>query len=287
MHHQLRQRGSRPLTMVVCHPGQNFTRMCFFLIMMQLRVFYFCSFSKVCKTWRSFALSNTNIFMESRPPLLIVISLEDDKKDGDKEKNYCCMRDFEKRNYETNIPLPSCVNDFGLTCGYLMLFKNACHDFWLVNPITRHQLHFPACRLYGDDHPDKGILVFSPSISRWVFLILFGSTSKISFYIEGKRGWNHVSSTLPIFDLHAFNGKIYTLHTGCCLFELRLLPNPKFTFLITKNFPEPDMKTPEFVNSVENLCIIDRSSEALNKEVVKLDFGEMKWVNNTRICVFC
>nr|KAJ0196471.1 hypothetical protein LSAT_V11C700380520 [Lactuca sativa] len=64
------------------------------VVMMKLGVIDFVAVSRVCKSWRSVALSN---------------------------RNKC----------------------FGVTCGYLILFDEEYNDFWLVNPITRHELHFP------------------------------------------------------------------------------------------------------------------------------------------------
>ncbi|KAL7592703.1 hypothetical protein Lser_V15G32527 [Lactuca serriola] len=246
--------------------------------MMQLGVVDFLSFSRVCKSWRSFALSNRNNFMSSRPPMFISISRDASNK------NYCTMRDFEQKKFKTILSNSVHMTCYGLTCGYLIMFGNEGHDFWLVNPITRHELHFPPSPFYALAHPStvKGILVFLPSISRWAFVISYRFTTKISYFIKGKRGWNHVSSTLPILDLHAFKGKIYTIHADCCLCEMRLNPKPKLKLLETKNFQKPDLKRPEFVTSGEKLYIMNRSNlfgDPNANKVLELDFGEMKWVS--------
>ncbi|CAH1448989.1 unnamed protein product [Lactuca virosa] len=194
-----------------------------FLVMMQLRVVDFFAFSGVCKSWRSFAVSNRRMFMVSKPPLKIRI-----KPHANNQDCYIYLKeDFEEPMFKTILPHSAGRICFGLTCGYLILFSRETHGFWLVNPITRHQLHFPDFPLRVSALPTKqkgmraimGILVFSPSISGWVFVVL-SSKLWLSFYIAGKPGWNHVSSSLPIVDVHVFKGKIYTLHSDCSLGEL-------------------------------------------------------------------
>nr|KAJ0195372.1 hypothetical protein LSAT_V11C700348870 [Lactuca sativa] len=137
----------------------------------------------------------------------------------------------------------------GLSCGYLILFGEKTRDFWLVNPITRHQLHFPNVPTIKIDKEItiriRAVLVFSPSLNSWVFVMTSRATYEIWFSIaeegEGKGGaWNCVSSSFRIIDIHAFKGKIYTLtYAGDSwlrrhVCELRLDPPvPKLTLLDT------------------------------------------------------
>nr|KAJ0209181.1 hypothetical protein LSAT_V11C400174330 [Lactuca sativa] len=204
------------------------------LVIMQLGVVDFVAFSGVCKSWRSCALSNKKIFMAFKPPMSMQIS----NRAYDKEC-YCYLKDFEGRKYKTLLPHSSGRTCVGLTCGYLVLFGRETKDFWLVNPITRQELHFPDCPLYVDHDPPiiKAILVFSPSISKW----------------------------------------IYTINMGCRVYEMRLKPKHKLTLLEIKNFWMPHFLFPEFVSSGENLYVMNQSCEDLYK-VHELDFGEMKWV---------
>nr|KAJ0213349.1 hypothetical protein LSAT_V11C400174500 [Lactuca sativa] len=180
-------------------------------IMMQLGVIDFLAFSGVCKSWRSLALDNWNIFMASRPPMFLWISDRPYKKE-------CYLEDFEGRKFKTILPRSAGRICVGITCGYLILFGWKTKDFRLVNPITRHELHFP-CFPYNartNLKEFRGILVSSPL------------------------------------------GKIYTLNVGCCLCEMRLNPEPKLTLLQTKNFPKVVMLCPEFVSLDENLCVMYR-----------------------------
>ncbi|CAH1448991.1 unnamed protein product [Lactuca virosa] len=249
-----------------------------FLIMMKLGVVDFVAFSGVCKSWRSFAVSNKNTFMASKPPMKISIGPHVNKEDS-----YYLLEDLKERRFKTIIPHSSCRAYCGLTCGYLILFGWETHDFWLVNPITRDELHFPDYPLSVGAREEemwaiRGILVFSQAITGWVFLVLHGT---ISFCIAGKKGWNHVSSTLPIADLHVFKGKIYTLHAHCSLGELILdLKSEwkgKWTLLETKSFPKPDLYFLRLASSNEKLFVIGWVSK--QKMFMELDFGEMKWVS--------
>ncbi|KAL7591394.1 hypothetical protein Lser_V15G32983 [Lactuca serriola] len=250
----------------------NLSHDVFFLVVMQLGVVDFVAFSGVCRSWRSLALSNWNMFMASKPPMSICSRASN-------QDSYWYLEDFERRRFRTFIPHSAGRICFGLTSGYLILGGRETQDFWLVNPITRHELHFPGFPIYvrALEHLSiKAILFFSPSTSGWVFVVLH---RKISFFITGKRGWNHVSSTLPILDLHAFKGKIYILHTDYSVCELRLDPNwkRKWTLLETKNFPKPDLLYPQLISSGDNLYLMSLFSQPY--KVLELDFGEMKWVS--------
>ncbi|CAH1448975.1 unnamed protein product [Lactuca virosa] len=255
-----------------------------FLVMMQLGFIDFFAFSGVCKSWRSLAHANMNRFMASKPPM----SIRFNRYAAD-NKEIWHLNDFEGREFKIIVPHSAGKILVRCTCGYLIFMGKETHDFWLVNPITRHELYFPdhlLCVVIGDHEVIiKAILVFSPSISGWVFVMLYRKVSspyskgkgKISFCMEGKRGWNQVSSTLHILDFHAFKGKIYTLHTDFSVSELRLNLNgkPKWMLFKSKNFTKPDLSHPELVSSGENLYVMDRLSP---HKVLELDFGEMKWV---------
>ncbi|CAH1434365.1 unnamed protein product [Lactuca virosa] len=236
----------------------------------------------VCKSWRSLSLSNKNMFIASKPPMLMRISTRANEKE-------CFLEDFEERKFKTIIPHSEGRTYFGLTCGYLIFYGRDTKDFWLVNPITSHELHFPNFPSYLNCYglSFSAILVFSSSISRYVFLILKRFTYQIWFSIEGKGDWNDVPSTLRIRDIHAFKGKIYALpyaHSGSIrwevrdLFEMRLDPEPKLTLLKAHNFLLLESYHPKFVSSGENLYVMETRSKYSWYKVHELDFGEMKWV---------
>ncbi|KAL7594161.1 uncharacterized protein LOC111912854 [Lactuca sativa] len=240
-------------------------------VMMRLGVVDYYSFRGVCKSWRLLACSNENKFMASMPPMTISICCHAHDKT-------CFLEDFERRRFKTILPNSAVAACVGLTCGYLIFFVKKTHSFWLVNPITRKELHFP--NFPSDYNPGIGrvILVFSPSIYGWAFVLLLHSCREIWFSIEGKGAWNHVSSyPFCIHDIYAFKGKIYALSDQMHrLFELRLIPHPKLTMLEIKKLKYFFYAT-RFVSSGERLCVRPPISKFLN-ELHELDFGEMKWV---------
>ncbi|KAL7607327.1 hypothetical protein Lser_V15G16134 [Lactuca serriola] len=256
-----------------------------FLVMMQLGVIDFVAFSGVCKSWRKLALDNRKIFMASRPPMLISISHRSCKKEW-----YCYLEDLQGRKFKTILPHYAGRICVGITCGYLIFFGRKTKDFWLVNLITRHELHFPCFPFDTNINPESVacILVYSPLVSGWVFVMLLTFTYQVWFSIAGTQAWNRIYSTSLMIDLHAFKGKIYTINIGCRVYEMSLNPDPKLMLLHTKNFPKPDFLSPEFLTSSENLYVVDcRSKDSY--DVHYLDFEEMKWVSSGKTfeeCVF-
>ncbi|CAH1450121.1 unnamed protein product [Lactuca virosa] len=105
----------------------------FLLVMMRLGVVDFLAFSRVCKPWRSFALSNRNKFMASKTPMSISISTHANEKE-------CYLEEFEGRKFKTILPHYANMTCIGVTCGYLIFLGKKTLDFWLVNPITKHEI---------------------------------------------------------------------------------------------------------------------------------------------------
>ncbi|KAK9051559.1 hypothetical protein SSX86_028186 [Deinandra increscens subsp. villosa] len=243
------------------------------LIIMQVGVFDFIAFSGVCRAWRSVALCNWNTFMGSKQPMRLSISARLNKKE-------CYLEDHTRRKLETTIPHSSGRMCVGLTCGYLIFFGRKTRDFWLVNPLTRKELHFPGFPFvisHISTHV-RGILVFSPSMSAWVFVVLTHRFSNgISFSIAGKQGkWSYISSISPIRDLHLFKGKIYTINTDNDLFELKLNPLPTLTLQRMENIPWSNFRYLGFISSGESLYAIDIFRDEF--EAFELDLTEMQWV---------
>jgi len=246
-------------------PWSDLNHDALFLVMMQLGIIDFVAFSGVCKAWRSFALSNKKVFTASRPPLLLWIT------DCPYTKE-CYLEDSEKRKYKTLLPHSAGRKCVGITSGYLVLMGRRTKDFWLVNPITRHELHFPA-------YPSSFTISLRPlffllAISTgWVFVALDRCTHTIWFSEAGKGSWNLVSDAFDIYDLLVFKGKIYALTFYLCVHELRLYPEPKLMILKTQNSVESTFIHREFVSSGENLLV------ALRYDILyELDLVEMKWV---------
>ncbi|CAH1435865.1 unnamed protein product [Lactuca virosa] len=224
------------------------------LVMMQLGVINFVAFSGVCKSWRSVALSNRKSFMASKPPMLMNIS------DSINKDWQCCLEDHERRKFKTTLTHSAGMYCCGFTCGYLILFRIKTKDFWLVNLITRHELFFPPAPWVSDYVSGvASVLVFSPSISKLVFVIL--AQKQIWFSIADEGAWNCVSSTFDFNfykDLHVFKGKIYTLNSNNGhLCELVLNPELRVTLLETNNLLDDlNIFSPQLVSCGENLYMI-------------------------------
>ncbi|KAI3796656.1 hypothetical protein L1987_39335 [Smallanthus sonchifolius] len=153
-----------------------------FVIMMHLGPFDFLAFSGVCKSWRSFAFSNWNTFMVSKQPMCLSISTRMNNKEF-------YLEDYNRRRRKTTIPHSNGRICIGITCGYIIFFGRKTYDFWLVNPFTRKELHFPGFPFAKTPIPQylRGILVFSPSMSWWVFVVSLKFSNEISFSLPGKE----------------------------------------------------------------------------------------------------
>ncbi|KAL7615420.1 hypothetical protein Lser_V15G05530 [Lactuca serriola] len=246
------------------------------LVVMKLGVVDFVAFSGVCKSWRSVALGNWRRFMVSKPPMLMNIS------DSDNKDWQFCLEDHERRKFKTTLTHSAGMCNYGFTCGYLILLRIQTNkDFWLVNPITRHELFFPPAPWEFDYVSGvASVLVFSHSISKLVCVML--AKKQIWFSIADEGAWNRVSTfDLKFYkDLHVFKGKIYTLnYKNYHLCELTLNPEPKVTLLKTKHLVlDKDLFFPQLGSCGENLYMMDCSICDNVINVYKLDFGEMEWL---------
>ncbi|KAL7614724.1 hypothetical protein Lser_V15G05496 [Lactuca serriola] len=254
------------------------------LVMMQLGVIDFLAFSGVCKTWRSATVTHRERFMASKSPMLMYISTRGNNKDKE-----CCLTDSQGQKFKTVLPRSVGRAFVGLTCGYLILFRAKTRDFWLVNPITRHELHFPStpsnCVFIGIPKI-TAVLVNSPTNTiptTHVLVMLNIVRNELWVSKAGEGSWNHVSLRIDINYLHVFKGKIYTLCSkpGSLkvrhLCELTLDPKPKLKLLKTKNFPKRAFIFPKLLSSGENLYVMESLSVDFYN-VHKLDFEKMEWV---------
>nr|KAJ0205985.1 hypothetical protein LSAT_V11C500256180 [Lactuca sativa] len=221
-----------------------------FTVMMQLGVVDFPAFSGVCKSWRSFAHSNKTKFMESSPIICMSISIESNEEDYN---YYLDDINTEGRSFNSILPHSGGRTCVCFTYGHLILFE-----------------------ISDDPEKIRGFLVFSPSKSRWLFIMTNGSAN-IWYSISGQGEWNHVLSTSPIVDVHAFNGKMYAIDNSSHLCELKINPEPKLSILETKNFPNFP-KLQQFYYSGESLYVSRYLPVVGHYEYHKLDFEEMKWV---------
>lgn len=123
----------------------------------------------------------------------------------------CYLEDLEGRKFKTILPHYANMTCTGVTCGYLIFLGMKTLDFWLLNPITRNELRslYVPLKLSIVYESGKAILVFSPLVFGWVFVILNRHNNQIWFSIAGKKEWTQVSTSSRILHLHGFKGKIY------------------------------------------------------------------------------
>ncbi|XP_071738912.1 uncharacterized protein [Rutidosis leptorrhynchoides] len=249
-----------------------------FLIMMKLGIGDFLSFSWVCRSWRSCALSNRAAFLKRQPPKLLISLVT---KPGIYKEFY--LKDSDGRRFNTMVP--NCIDRvcYGVYCDYLSLYSVKTNDFLLVNPITRHRLHFPEIPFSRNSMYPKCIrvvLVYSRSMSAWVFLITRKCSNLVWYSISGKpiTVWKRLGAYYLIHELFAFKGKIYTLHEENILYELRLTSKPTFFQLNMKNVRKwYRVVQPKFVSSGDKLFLLYFMRIGLY-EALELDFDNMKWL---------
>ncbi|GJT94094.1 putative F-box domain-containing protein [Tanacetum coccineum] len=246
-----------------------------FTIMMYLGVIDFVAFGGVCKYWRLFTHSNWDKFMASRQPMYMHLSA------NRINKKVCFLEDFEGRKFKTSLPNSSNRTCIGLTLGYLILWGGKTRDFMLVNPITRHELHFPGCPfdISINSALFRGILIFSHSLSGWVFVIAKFFSPIIAFSVADEQGrWKRLFSNVAALDLHAFKEKIYQISFCGNLFEVRLDLDPTLRPLGLEDCVEPELSRIEFLCSGQKLCVVGLDQE---KEYIGLeaDVDKMKWVS--------
>ncbi|PWA39323.1 F-box domain-containing protein [Artemisia annua] len=244
------------------------------IVMMRLGLVDFVSFSGVCKRWRSIAHSEWKTFMGCKVPMCMFFFTSN--------RRGLRLEDFEGRRFKTirrHVTHRTCV---GSTRGYLIMFGSLIRDFWLVNPITRHEFHFTDFPWNQDTyHPAylRGILVYSRSMSGWVFVVSHKLSNTISFSLAGKHTrWNHIFSSVPILDMHLFKGKIYSLNILTDLCEVKLEPEPTLLLIRIKNFTMPKTDQIELVSSGKNLYVVGWVTKSMYK-VLEVNFDTMEWEN--------
>ena len=110
------------------------------LITKQLGAIDYIMFGCVCRGWRLHVTTHRQEFMASQPPLLVFLSTQA------KRASYFYSI-FEQRLYKAKLPNLNGKSCFGITRGYLVMEDNkkrADSQIWLLNPFTRHELHFPS-----------------------------------------------------------------------------------------------------------------------------------------------
>ncbi|XP_074348634.1 uncharacterized protein LOC141687305 [Apium graveolens] len=178
------------------------------LVLMKLSLIDYLAFSGVCRFWRFVSMDIRKKFMERQKPLVFARS-----KYSKKARLLYNM--FDGKTCKTM--LKNLVGDLvGLSCGYLIL-NNRNRGFWLINLMTRHELHFPVLpeKAWGifENHI-RAVLFASTQPSR-VFLVLFSRNHNCLLLSESSASsWQEYllpNINAGISDVKILDGKIFVL----------------------------------------------------------------------------
>ncbi|KAK1385997.1 hypothetical protein POM88_023732 [Heracleum sosnowskyi] len=185
------------------------------LVLMKLNVIDFLAFRGVCRSWRSASIDICKRFLERQQPLVVA-------KPKYSKKACVLYNMFDEKSWKTMLPNLPCKKLLGLSCGYLITIDRHI-GFWLVNLITRHELHFPF--LPASMHLSESIgeiydfkvraALFRSSHSSRVFMILFSRDHNILLLSEsGASSWQEYrlpNTRSGISDVKILDGKIFIL----------------------------------------------------------------------------
>ncbi|XP_017233976.1 uncharacterized protein LOC108209152 isoform X1 [Daucus carota subsp. sativus] len=202
-------------------------------VLMKLDIIDYLAFSGVCRSWRLASLDIRNCFMERLQPLVVA------------RRRYCkkaCVlfNMFDRKSSKSMLPNLAGRKFWHLVSGYLITID--CRELWLVNLMTRHELHFsalPACMGKINDTRNRAVLFRSTQLSG-VFMVVF---SKMSCYLmlseSGSSRWQIYflpKTSFGIFDVKILDGKIFVLTCDLQFGEFNPRGDPVFKLY---NFPIP------------------------------------------------
>nr|XP_017235410.1 PREDICTED: uncharacterized protein LOC108209152 isoform X2 [Daucus carota subsp. sativus] len=179
------------------------------LILMKLNIIDYLAFSGVCRSWRSAATDIRKSFMERLQPLVFARSRY--------AKKACVLYNiFDSQNCKSMLPSMPRKYLWGLSSGYLITYdKNM--GFWLVNLMTRHEMHYPVLsessyRFF--DFTPRAVLLRLTRLSR-IFMIIFSEKHNFLLMSEsGSSSWQEYllpNTSAGIADVKVLDGKIFVL----------------------------------------------------------------------------
>lgn len=177
-------------------------------VLMKLSLVDYLAFSGVCRSWRSISIDNRKKFMERQKPLVFA-------RPKYSKKSCVLYNMFDGKTCKAMLK-DLAWNLVGLSCGYLIM-NDRYRGFWLINLMTRHELHFPVLseRAWGMfDYQIRAVLFQSTQLSR-VFLLLFSRNHNFLLLSEsGPSSWQEYlfpNTNAGISDVNILKGKIFVL----------------------------------------------------------------------------
>ncbi|GMY13519.1 F-box protein At3g56470-like [Fagus crenata] len=253
------------------------------LITKQLGAIDYLMFGCVCKGWRSYVVVHRQEFMASQPPLVVFLSTL--------AKKSCHFYSiFDHRAYKATLPNLIGKSCYSLTCGYLVMEdrkKMGHSQIWLLNPFTRHELHF-SCP------PNRYTSVILASLATPLreFVIIANSCRypSLQFCRSSDVNWTvydyndkfkggATDDRRWFVDLVVFKGKIYVLTNLGEIGVLNLNSHSYVTLLEVKSI-KAWSKSIELLAFDDQLLMIHRFEPGEQREnlVFALDFLKMEWV---------
>lgn len=145
------------------------------------------SIGGVCGSWRTIVTDNRETILQQQRPLVVVKSTH--------AKKACFLYNmYDQIRYKTMLPdYLSHWRFVGLSCGYLIML-NLESKFWLLNLITRDELHFPALPRYfffglTETLP---ILIYSTDILDHFMLVVNRKMSSMLLSRRGGANWRTI-----------------------------------------------------------------------------------------------
>ncbi|KAL1827482.1 hypothetical protein ACET3Z_005894 [Daucus carota] len=180
--------------------------------------------SGVCRSWRSAATDIHKSFMERLQPLVFARSRY--------AKKACVLYNiFDSQNCKSMLPSMPRKYLWGLSSGYLITYdKNM--GFWLVNLMTRHEMHYPVLSESSYsffDFTPRAVLLRLTRLSR-IFMIIFSENHNFLLMSEsGSSSWQEYllpNTSAGIADVKILDGKIFVLTCDAHFGEFNLRADP-------------------------------------------------------------
>ncbi|XP_074357758.1 uncharacterized protein LOC141697348 [Apium graveolens] len=177
-------------------------------VLMKLSLFDYLAVCGVCRSWRSVSIDIRKKIIERQKPLVFA-------KPKYSKKACVLYNMFDGKTCKAM--LKDLIWDLvGLSCGYLIM-NDGYRGFWLVNLMTRHELHFPVLpgMTWGIlDYQFRAVLFVSTQLSRF-FTVLFSRNHNFLLLSEsGASGWQEYflpNTNAGISDVKILDGKIFVL----------------------------------------------------------------------------
>ncbi|KAI4305572.1 hypothetical protein L6164_028933 [Bauhinia variegata] len=249
------------------------------LIAKHLGMIDYILFGCVCKSWKSYVSAHRQDFMASQSPHILLLPAY--------IRSSCCFlyNISDKKNYKALLPSLIGKLCLGIAGGYLV-FQNK-HDnmkspLWLLNPITRHELHFPS-----SPYPLCRVILASSTVPRGEYVIVGFSPGHpyLQFFRSSDSHWTVHKFQIAnpwgfIVDGAFFKGKIYFLTSHGKIGVFDPSSAPYFKLLEVKRIRKRIGCKTQLVASNEHLLVIRKADNRYYEvfEVYELNFLTKSWI---------